>query len=108
MAHRVIPWSPTRIDTLSGAPARPPAGAADVERPARPTVPFPLSSVVSTLPGSTNHIVSISVENPFTLTLSATVANRAQGFRIVDDGGAQLIGDALMWTEVHRRTRALS
>jgi hypothetical protein len=94
-------WDPVRYETESRALARVPAGYSDAEAANAPTVPFPLSSAVGTLPGSTNHIVSIIVQNPFTFTVSAALTQSVPTeFSIIDAGGAQLVADDLVWTEV--------
>jgi hypothetical protein len=94
-------WFPQQTLRQSGAAAQAPDGYAPEEVLSTPTLPYPLSSLVSTLPGSTDHQVSIAVVNPFTLTVSATVTQAIPtAFTILDDGGGVIVGDALVWTDV--------
>ncbi len=94
-------WTPTRIETLTGSIARPPAGYSAVEAGDAPTLPYPLSSVVVNLPDSTDYQVVIGVVNPFTLTVEAAITQTIPAaFTLVDAGGGSIVGDELVWTAV--------
>jgi hypothetical protein len=93
-------WNPTRVEQSTGMLARVPAGYTLQQASEAPTFPYPLSSVVSILPGSTDYQVTIAVVNPFDLMVSATVAQSVpSNFTILDSGGAQVSGTTLIWSE---------
>jgi hypothetical protein len=80
--------------------AKPPLGISAEEAASAPTLPYPLSWNVATLPGSTDYHVTIGVVNPFTLTVLATVTQTVPaGFTIIDAGGGDVVGNNVVWTE---------
>jgi len=92
-------WNPVRIEQRSGTLAQPPAGYTPAQVAEAPALPYPLSSVVTVLPDSTDYQLTIAVINPFTMTLRATVTQALPvNFTILDAGGAQVSGNTLIWT----------
>jgi|GEM_PF-4811727 len=91
-------WNPTRIEqgtrTLALVPSEyTPEQAAEAQ-----ALPYPLSSVITVLPDSTDYQLTVVVINPFTITVQATLTQVLPGnFTILDAGGAQVDGNTLTW-----------
>jgi hypothetical protein len=100
VASTTATWDPVRIEQTTGMLAKPPLGISAQEAASAPTLPYPLSWNVATLPGSADYHVTIAVINPFTLTVSATVTQTVPvGFTIIDAGGGDVVGNNVVWTE---------
>ena len=98
VAYLVENWNPDRVEQRAMLLAKTPAEYTSAEAAEAPTLAYPLSSVIATSPGSTDHQVAVAVINPFTLTVSATVTHTIPAnFEILDNGGGQVVGNALVW-----------
>jgi len=96
-----VSWVPTRLEKETGQVAALPAGYTAIQSADAPARPYPLSSLVTTPPGTTDHNVVIFVMNPFSLTVSATVTQPVStDFEVLDADGAELADNALVWTEI--------
>jgi len=64
-----------------------------------PTFPFPLSSTVfEDKQTDSNKIISIFVENPFDVDVSAKLVQKIPfGIKILDSDSGSLQGDSLIW-----------
>jgi hypothetical protein len=92
-------WNPVRIEQHSRTLAQVPAGYTPEQAAEAPALPYPLSSVVTVLPDSTDYQLTIAVINPFTMTVRATITQALPvNFMILDAGGAQVSGNTLIWT----------
>jgi len=95
-----VAWDPIRLEQNAGMLAHVPAGYTVQDASEAPTLPYPLTSLVSVLPGSTDYQVTIAVVNPFTLTVSARVTQSVPSdFAILDSDGAQVSGNSMIWSE---------
>jgi hypothetical protein len=91
-------WNPVRIEQSTRRLAKIPLGYTAEQAAEAPTLPYPLSSVMSVVPGTTNHQLTIAVINPFTITVQAIVTQTLPAqFTILDAGGAQVSGNVLTW-----------
>ena len=93
-----VNWIPERVETSAHA-ALLPVGYTEVDAEAAPTLPYPLASSVTALPGTPQYVLVVTVQNPFTLTAKADVSQLLPGeFTVVDAGGAAWNGSALTWS----------
>lgn len=86
-------WQPTRVPLAAAA-----IHTQDMAVDALPELPFPLVAGVSAVPGTTDQQIIITVTNPYTLTVAATITQTLpQDVTLVDGGGAQTLGSLLSW-----------
>ena len=91
-------WNPVRIEQSTRMLAQAPAGYTPEQAAEAPALPYPLSSVVTVLPDSTDYQLTIAIINPFTMTMRATLTQALPAdFIILDGGGAQVDGNILTW-----------
>jgi hypothetical protein len=99
VASTEVSWDPARVEQSTGRPAGAPANATAEQADAAPTLPYPLSWNVAPVLGSLDHSITIDVENPFSITLSAAVEQTIpDGFTLLDAGEAQVQDDTLVWS----------
>lgn len=91
-------WNPTRIEQSTRMLAQVPAGYTPEQAAEAPSLPYPLSSVVTVIPNSTDYQLTIAIVNPFTMTVRAILTQALPAdFIILDAGGAQVNGNILTW-----------
>jgi N-acetylneuraminic acid mutarotase len=101
VASAEVTWAPNRVERQSGAQARLPAGYERFEGTEPPAHPYPLAAATNNIPGSTNHQLAISIVNPFTMPVHATVTQSVPAsITILDGHSGQVSGDAVTWTAV--------
>lgn len=101
-------WNPDRIERGTRTLARVPSGYTPEQAAEAPALPYPLSSVITVLPGSTDYLLTIAVINPFTIMVQATLTQALpDDFTILDAGGAQVNGNVLTWNAALKPGTAL-
>lgn len=91
-------WNPVRVEQGTRMLAQTPVGYTLEQAAEAPTLPYPLSSVVTVTPVSTDYQMTIAIINPFTMTVQATLTQALPAdFIILDAGGAQVNGNVLTW-----------
>jgi hypothetical protein len=94
-----LAWNPTRIEQGSSLSKLSAAGISPIEAAAAPTLPNPLSSVTTNIPGTLDYQIAIQVINPFDIAVDAVITQQLPaGVTLVQADGAALLGSQLSWS----------